>query len=410
MRNPPDSHAESHNRLLDEPTSHRSLHAPEVVPVDLSSSPAHPDERLPFAPGGETVAVDNGSVRTLAAALAESRWRRPVMIVLALAVATSVGLAARRSVTVDAEGRTSGGIGAPQIVGDGVGTADSNAGDGLAMAAEVVGGATDENDPPAQSPSPLKVTSPSVPTTDDTTVTTGGSSTGRSIESTSTTADSSSSTTARPVTSQTPATTATTKTTSPATTRRTTTTRSATTTSPPTTSPTTTTAPTTAPPPPTTVVLVGRSAGGFESPSIRQDMVWLDNGEVDRWRSTNGDIQLMRSGFEGISSIDGGQFAELNSSSQGGLYRSLTVESGAVVEWEFLHRARSGTETIEVRIGPQSDVDVVDTVTATTTWVTHSGRWRVPDGITSVRFMLWSTRSGPYGNLVDAVRVVSVEG
>ena len=116
----------------------------------------------------------------------------------------------------------------------------------------------------------------------------------------------------------------------------------------------------------------------------------------------------MRSGFEGIQSLDGGQYAELNSSSQAGLHQTVTVEPGTVIEWEFLHRARSGTEQLEIRIGSGSDLVTVDTVTASTNWVTQRGQWSVPDSATSVRFMLWSNESGPYGNLVDAVRLTAV--
>ena len=436
MRNPPNVDLDSTDRLPPgSPTAGRSVLAPAVVPVNLREAPAGNGEELPFAPGGETGVGEAARAHPLVAVITTSRWRRPVMILAAVAVAASVALAAQRSASFGGGDRTSAATAG--IVGDDDGSASGGragevASQALADSSDAESRATGRNgpadggesdaaetdaDPVSSDGSPLQVTATTVtpptsgpaggaasitpsPSSGGSSATAAGSESDPPPSSTTQPASTRPTSTARQTTVQqtsaaTQATVATTTTT-----QRTTTTRRTTTTAQ-----TTTTRRTT-----TTVVLIGGSSGGFESPRIDEEMVWLDNGDVGAWRSTNEDIQLMRSGFEGIHSVDGGQYAELNSSSQGGLYRNLTVEPGTVVEWELLHRARSDWDEMEVRIGPPSDVRVVENVRTSTGWVSYSGRWKVPTNVTSIRFMLWSKESGYYGNLVDEVRITAVEG
>lgn len=406
--------------------------APEVVSVDLTSERVQSGDGLPFAPAGDPTVTEANRGRSLITLAAAFRWRRQLMIVLAVAVAGSVALASQRNSSVDSDGRTSGAMsGGPATDGEPTGSeggaavvaSEASGNTGLRAQAEATGAEGEPTESSDDGAVPLQVVTPSTSTTVDggtaqsrrsatsgstagranttagAVTSTAGSSAAPSTEGAGSDTTAGQSTTARPATARQ----ASTSTERAATTERATTTTAATTTQRPTTTERTTTTRRTT----TTVVLVGRSAGGFESPSIDQDMVWLDNGEVGRWRSTNGDIQLMRSGFEGIDSVDGGQFAELNSSSQAGLYRSLTVAPGTIIEWEFLHRARRGSNQLEIRIESRLGEEVVDTKRATTQWASHRGQWRVPDGVTSVRFMLWSNESGAYGNLIDAVRVVA---
>jgi len=98
----------------------------------------------------------------------------------------------------------------------------------------------------------------------------------------------------------------------------------------------------------------------------------------------------------------------LNSSGQGGLYQDVAVQSGAQLDWEFWHRGRSGTDTIELQIGDPSDPEVVFTAsTGADGWARYQGSYTVPSDLTVVRVMLWSTQSGSRGNLVDRVSVIS---
>ncbi len=420
MPNPSGTDAETNNPLLEqEPTTDRPLFQSGV-----SSAKILPGEsEVPFAPVAERRRphTDQGSL--LLAVLDGFRWRRPLMLVLAVAVAGSVMLAATRGGSFETAGRTSNAI---ADLGSDLGRQQSAPPPGRG---EVGAGTTLPTDRQAsddddqQAVEPLQVVASTAATSTMSTTASpqrsapgevaAGSTSGPTVSSSRSTVSSTSA--AGPAASEGQSSTTSTNGLS-TTNERTTVTQQTVTTPRPTTTTaptTTTTAPTTTRPPttrrPTTsVVLVnGESSGGFESPSIRSDMVWLANGEVGQWRSTNDDIQLMRSGFEGISSVDGGQFAELNSSSQGGLYRTLSVEPGTEIQWTFLHRARSGTEVVHVKIGPPGDLDRVQTVETGTRWQTYSGRWTVPDGQTSVRFMLWSMESGPYGNLVDAVQLVA---
>ena len=422
MSNSSDVDHEAMTRLIEEMSAApRSGPTTGVLSPEPEPEPDSVEQPPPFAPVGDTSSTESSPERSLISVVTTCAWRRPVMLFLIVAVAGSVALAASRSTSFGTSDRV---VDANADAGNGNSTADDvSAGEGGDGPARAMGdldpNGTSESEPSDLSPvetSPLQVTVPGPVSTSSTVRSEAGRS---AVEPTSTTASTAStSPSERVATSGTPTTSAERPTSEESTTIRrttttqttgseqTTTTRATTTRKQTTTTRVTTTTVRTS----TTVVLISQSAGGFESPAIRDEMVWLDNGDVGRWRSTNGDIQLMRSGFEGIESVDGGQFAELNSSSQAGLYRSLTVEPGTVIEWTFLHRARTGRERIEIRIGPSSDPETVDTVEASAKWRNQAGQWRVPDGVNTVRFMLWSTEAGYYGNLVDAVRVSTIDG
>lgn len=406
-----------------------------MVPADLTSRRGHLSEELPFAPGGEPGMATTNPKTSLSESVAAFRWRRPLLMVLAVAASASVALASQQTRNLNSEGRTSG---AMSDSGSGRTSPGSGIGDAEVVSQAAVDGAWSETYPEESGTAadrarssdrdiaPLHVTAPpsmpavahpdaggGIPTAGSN----GEGSNGAEVPTTAAVgtslagASSSVPFDAEGADSLQPSTAARSSTTSPAATSTESTVVVKQAIAAPTTAHrATTTASSSTTRTPTTVVLVGNTDGDFESPSIDQDMVWLENGDVGRWRSTNGDIQLMRSGFEGIDSLDGGQYAELNSSSQGGLYLTLSVAPGTTLAWEFLHRARNKSEKIEVRIGAPSSEDLVDTVKAEQTWMSHNGRWRVPDGMTSVRFVLWSTETGPYGNLVDAVRVTAAEG
>jgi alpha-tubulin suppressor-like RCC1 family protein len=136
---------------------------------------------------------------------------------------------------------------------------------------------------------------------------------------------------------------------------------------------------------------------------------------VPGWKTTaNNDftIELWYSGFLGSSGNDGNTLAELNYIASGTLYQDVIMTVGTTVSYSFLHRGRSGTETIEFRIdrlvgGPGSAVEANffnrQVSTGNGAWVRYRG---TPAGTVQAgktyRFSYSSiTPDGGSGNLLD---------
>ncbi len=73
------------------------------------------------------------------------------------------------------------------------------------------------------------------------------------------------------------------------------------------------------------------------------DMGWLTT-------ASDGRIEIWQSGHSSVSSAEGGQFAEINATTNAALYQDVTIDLSGLVDFSFLHRGRSGTDTIEVTI------------------------------------------------------------
>jgi alpha-tubulin suppressor-like RCC1 family protein len=141
---------------------------------------------------------------------------------------------------------------------------------------------------------------------------------------------------------------------------------------------------------------------------------------VPGWKTTannNFTIELWGAGFTpggsgGSSGGDGNVLAELNYIASGTLYQDVIMTVGTTVSYSFLHRGRSGTETIEFRIdrlvgGPGSAVEANffnrQVSTGNGAWVRYRG---TPSGTVQAgktyRFSYSSiTPDGGSGNLLD---------
>jgi alpha-tubulin suppressor-like RCC1 family protein len=141
---------------------------------------------------------------------------------------------------------------------------------------------------------------------------------------------------------------------------------------------------------------------------------------VPGWKTTannNFTIELWGAGFTpsgsgGSSGGDGNVLAELNYIASGTLYQDVIMTVGTTVSYSFLHRGRSGTETIEFRIdrlvgGPGSAVEANffnrQVSTGNGAWVRYRG---TPAGTVQAgktyRFSYSSiTPDGGSGNLLD---------
>ena len=96
--------------------------------------------------------------------------------------------------------------------------------------------------------------------------------------------------------------------------------------------------------------------GSFEDGTVKPPLngfLAVPQNDVPGWKTTANNnflIELWYSGFLGSSGNDGNTLAELNYIASGTLYQDVTMTVGTTVSYSFLHRGRSGTETIEFRI------------------------------------------------------------
>jgi alpha-tubulin suppressor-like RCC1 family protein len=163
----------------------------------------------------------------------------------------------------------------------------------------------------------------------------------------------------------------------------------------------------------------GSFEGGTAKPAPGGFLAVPQN-DVPGWKTTannNFTIELWGAGFTpggsgGSSGGDGNVLAELNYIASGTLYQDVIMTVGTTVSYSFLHRGRSGTETIEFRIdrlvgGPGSAVEANffnrQVSTGNGAWVRYRG---TPAGTVQAgktyRFSYSSiTPDGGSGNLLD---------
>jgi len=160
--------------------------------------------------------------------------------------------------------------------------------------------------------------------------------------------------------------------------------------------------------------------GGFETPVVAPDTFTLfAASEVAPWQTTDGadQIEIWGTGFLGVPAAAGNAFAELNANTAGTLYQDVVSTPGSTMSWTLQHRAREGTDVMQVLLGDANTADVngstgwgftsADLSDDTTAWGTHTGDYVVPAGQTCTRlaFRAVSTGSGSpsVGNFLDAV-------
>ncbi|MCH2033632.1 MAG: SprB repeat-containing protein, partial [Tenacibaculum sp.] len=152
--------------------------------------------------------------------------------------------------------------------------------------------------------------------------------------------------------------------------------------------------------------------GGFEDTSVPVTTFRIvDENQIAGWETTAADnrIEIWRSGFNGVPSSEGNQFAELNANLVSSLYQEFCTREGDIINWSVDHRGRSGVDVAEVRIGGTlSTTTVVETMSdGTSGWGSYSGSYTVPPGQTTtiIAFEAVSTASGSrsIGNFIDNV-------
>ncbi|WP_329081206.1 Ig-like domain-containing protein [Streptosporangium sp. NBC_01469] len=159
--------------------------------------------------------------------------------------------------------------------------------------------------------------------------------------------------------------------------------------------------------------------GSFEAPPVT-GYQYLPDASTNPgigWRTTATDqlVEFWRTGYGGVPSADGQQFAELNATQFSTLYQDLPTVPGSVMTWSLYHRGVVGADTMHVLIGAPgatvaqtpagaSSPDITDGNTA---WRRYTGTYIVPPGQTTTRFSFQSVSTAggnpTTGNLLDDV-------
>ena len=161
--------------------------------------------------------------------------------------------------------------------------------------------------------------------------------------------------------------------------------------------------------------------------------------------SVSGMIELWSTGFNGVLSRDGNQFAELNAYESAALYQNLCINNGESISWGLSHRGRNGSDTmvfvlgdtpaslqpaniaatagvggilrattntagagtiVSCQNGSSVSSTTACTVATTNTWADYKGvfTWNGTSGVKSVGFGAISAAGGiSSGNFLDAI-------
>ncbi|MEN9669459.1 MAG: hypothetical protein RLZZ386_1366, partial [Planctomycetota bacterium] len=165
------------------------------------------------------------------------------------------------------------------------------------------------------------------------------------------------------------------------------------------------------------------SNGGFEAYSISGSYELINGNAlfssapaVYGWRTTASDnqMEIWTSGFLGVPSHSGNQFAELNANQVSQLFQEISgISAGQNVAYSFAHRGRSGVEQMRFRLidlGPDNasgggnDTELENRVlsTGTTGWVVYTGSNTALGNLIQFRFE--SMGGGSSGNFLDSVQ------
>ena len=164
--------------------------------------------------------------------------------------------------------------------------------------------------------------------------------------------------------------------------------------------------------------------GGFESPTVASgfQFVGYNNSPTPAagiaWDTTDPTkvVEIWHTGFNGVPSDTGTQFAELNANNVATLSQDLATTPGFTLQWSLAHRGRNGTDTMTVSIGAAGGPMTVQTPTGqagstisdgNTAWGHYRGQYTIPAGQTTTRFAFNSVSAAggiqSIGNFLDSV-------
>ncbi|MCZ4694444.1 HYR domain-containing protein [Ancylomarina euxinus] len=150
----------------------------------------------------------------------------------------------------------------------------------------------------------------------------------------------------------------------------------------------------------------------FDSPDLA-GADWRGYSTVNGWQSSRNNIEIWRNGFLGFTTVDGGQFCELNSTGVNEMWQNMNTVPGSKMRWEITYRYRSNSsESIRIKIGAVGSLSSIADISNNNGdgWVTHSGFYTVPAGQTTTQFRIATLApSSSSGNLIDNIQFYSIE-
>ncbi len=152
--------------------------------------------------------------------------------------------------------------------------------------------------------------------------------------------------------------------------------------------------------------------GGFEqSPELTQasgGWGFFDPSQINGWESEDNNIEIWKSGFNGVTAFEKNQFAELNAHPETGkaftLFQDIVTTIGKSYELTFAYRARSGQESFDVNAG---NLNVNVSNTNTNSWSIYSAMFTASSEQTRLMFTSVDPDTETLGNFLDKISVVA---
>lgn len=150
---------------------------------------------------------------------------------------------------------------------------------------------------------------------------------------------------------------------------------------------------------------------GFEIPLIKENSIsFINASNIPNWSTTAPDniIEIWSTGFLGVPSFEGNQFAELNANYESTLIKSFVAQGGVGQILKFAHRGRQGVDVMSVEVGPKGGpfLNLGTFSDGNTSW----GNYSIPytpqiNGPFELRFISVSSAGGDptIGNFLDGV-------
>ncbi len=156
----------------------------------------------------------------------------------------------------------------------------------------------------------------------------------------------------------------------------------------------------------------------FEDPKITSNFKQMDANLIPGWETTAPDnqMEIWKSGFQGVPAYRGEQFIEINSSFDAALYQEMSTIPGEVIGINLAHRGRTGPDEMRLLAGPPSGPFTVinNYLDGTNAWGYYTEYYTVPSGQIETRFIFEtvSCNGAPCtgsGNFLDAIEFFRVE-
>jgi len=151
--------------------------------------------------------------------------------------------------------------------------------------------------------------------------------------------------------------------------------------------------------------------GGFEDPAGVSTWTPFSPAVVPGWNGNN-TVEIWKTGFNGVTSHEGIQHAELNSTGSAPftLFQDISTINGQTYQFSFAYRARSSSSESFRVSASNADGDMLSQLVddhIVGQWSTFTQTFMATSGLTTISFASVAP-GGTVGNFLDDVRVSAV--